>query len=127
LENAINKIMIVEDDESVGELLHTIFAGVIGKYQVVYVKDGEEALKLARIVVPDIILLDINLPGLNGYDVCRQVKTDPNMSQTKIIMVTGMAQNSDWAKSKEAGADDYFTKPFRATALVERVETLLNK
>jgi len=117
--------MIVEDDESVSELLRTIFEGIMGKYTTLCVKDGEEAIRMARVNVPDLILLDINLPGLSGYEVCRAVKSDPNMSGTKVVMITGMAQTSDWVKAKEVGADDYFTKPFRSSALAAKVETLL--
>jgi CheY-like chemotaxis protein len=97
----------------------------MGRYHTVCAKDGEEALSIARIDVPDIILLDINLPGLNGYQVCRLVKADPGMSETKVIMITGMAQSYDQSKAREAGADGYFTKPFSSAALAKKVGTLL--
>lgn len=115
----------MEDDESVSELLRTICGSVMSCYRTLCARDGEEALAMARVDVPDIILLDINLPGLNGYEVCRLVKADPNMSETKVVMITGMAQTCDLLKAKKVGADDYLIKPFRATALVEKVESLL--
>jgi len=118
------KILIVEDEKHIIELLCTIFDG-LANYRTIYARDGQEALKLARINAPDIILLDIYLPELDGYEVCRFVKSDPTMSHTKVLMISGMAQNSDLLKAQEAGADDYITKPFISTALIEKVEALL--
>ena len=87
--------------------------------------DGEEALRIARVDNPDIILLDIQLPRLNGYEVCKSVKSDPTMSHTKVLMLSGMAQNSDRQKAQEAGADGYIAKPFSSIELLEKVEGLL--
>jgi DNA-binding response OmpR family regulator len=120
----IKKILIVEDEEDIIELLSAIFDDPEG-YRVLYARDGEEALRIAQLNNPDIILLDILLPKSNGYQVCKLIKSDPAMSHTKIIMLSGMAQNSDRQKAWEAGADDYIAKPFSSTALVEKVEELL--
>jgi DNA-binding response OmpR family regulator len=118
------KMLIVEDEEDILELLFAIFDDV-GDYRILCARDGEEAVKIARVDNPDIILLDIQLPKLNGYKVCKLIKSDPAMSRTKVLMLSGMAQNSDWLRAKEAGADDYITKPFESTALIEKVEALL--
>jgi DNA-binding response OmpR family regulator len=118
------KILIVEDEEDIIELLSAIFDD-LGDYKVLYARDGKEALGIARVGNPDIILLDILLPKLNGYKVCKLIKSDPAMSYTKVLMLSGMGQNSDWLKAQEAGADGYIVKPFRSTALVEKVEELL--
>jgi DNA-binding response OmpR family regulator len=118
------KILIVEDEEDILELLSAIFEE-FGDYGVLRARDGEEALRIARVDNPDIILLDIQLPKLNGYEVCKSVKSDPAMSPTKVLMLSGMAQNSDWQKAQEAGADGYITKPFSSIELVEKVEGLL--
>lgn len=118
------KILIVEDEEDIMKLLSAIF-GDLGDYEVLCARDGEEALRVARIDNPDIILLDILLPKLNGYKVCKLIKSDLAMSHTKILMLSGMAQNSDWLRAQEAGADGYIAKPFSSTALIEKVEELL--
>ncbi len=118
------KILIVEDEEDILELLSAIF-GDLGDYGILCARDGEEALRIARVDNPDIILLDIQLPKMNGHEVCKSVKSDSAMSHTKILMISGMAQNSDWQKAQEAGADGYIAKPFTSIALVEKVEELL--
>ena len=96
-----------------------------GDYRILSAMDGEEALKLARANSPDIILLDIHLPRLNGYEVCKSVKSDSTMSDTKVVMLSGMAQNHNRQKAQEAGADGYITKPFTSIELLENVEGLL--
>ena len=118
------KILIAEDEEDIFELLSAIF-GDLGDYEILCARDGEETLRIARVDNPDIILLDIQLPKLNGYEVCKLVKSDPIMSQTKVLMISGMAQNSDWHKAQEVGADGYIIKPFGSIELVEKVEELL--
>ena len=123
--NMNKKILIAEDEEDILELLSTIL-GDFGDYEILCARDGEETLRIARVDNPDIILLDIQLPKLNGYEVCKLVKSDPTMSQTKVLMISGMAQNSDWQKAREAGADSYIIKPFSSIELVEKVEELLS-
>ena len=118
-------ILIVEDEEDVLELLSTILR--LEGYKVRGAKDGEEALSIARGDNPNMILLDIQLPKLNGYEVCRSVKLDPAMSHTKVLMMSGMTQNFDRMKAHEAGADDYIAKPFSSFVLLEKVEDLLRR
>ncbi len=118
------KILIVEDEENILELLSVIF-GDLGDYEILCAKDGEEALRIARVDNPDIIVLDVRLPKLNGYEVCKSVKSDPAMSHIKVLMLSGLVQNSDLQKAQEVGADGYITKPFDSIALVEEVEELL--
>ncbi len=118
------KILIVEDEEDVLELLLEIF-GALGDYRVLCARDGEEALRITRADNPDIILLDIQLPKISGHEVCKSVKSDLAMRHTKVLMLSGMAQNSDWQKAQQAGADAYMTKPFSSIVLVEQVEELL--
>lgn len=120
----MKKILIVEDEENILELLSAIF-GDLGDYRIHCARDGEEALRIARLDNPDIILLDILLPKINGHEVCKSVKSDPAMSHTKILMLSGMAQNSDRRKAQEVGADAFIAKPFNSIALVEKVEELL--
>jgi len=123
---APKKILIVEDDEHIVDLFCAIFDGLVN-YRTTYAKSGQEALRVTRIDVPDIILLDIHLPELDGYEVCRFVKSDPAMSRTKVLMISGMAQNIDLLKAQEAGADGYITKPFIPTELIEKIEAFLGR
>ena len=122
--NKIKKILVVEDEEDIVELLCAIFDGLVG-YEALYAKDGEEGFRIARADNPDIILLNIQLPKLNGYELCKLMKSDPAMSHTKIIMLSGRTQNYDRLRAQEAGADDYITKPFTSTVLVEKMDALL--
>jgi two-component system alkaline phosphatase synthesis response regulator PhoP len=118
------KILIAEDEEDIIELLCSIFDD-IEDCEAFCARDGEEALGITRMNNPDIIVLDIQLPRLNGYEICKLVKSDPAMAQIKVLMLSGMVQNSDRLKAHEAGADDYITKPFSSTELIEKVEKLL--
>lgn len=120
----IKKILIVEDEEDIVGLLCAIF-GDFANYETLYAKDGQEALNITRDNNPDIILLDIQLPELTGYEVCRLVKSDPALSHTKVLILSGRPQDSDCLKAREAGADDCISKPFSSIALFEKVEELL--
>ena len=117
------KILIVEDEETILKMLLTIFG--LEDYEVLCTRDGEDALRIAREDEPDLILLDVRIPKINGHEVCRSVKSDPAMSHTKILMLSGMVQNYDMRKAQEVGADAYITKPFDTTLLLEKVEELL--
>ena len=121
----IMKILIVEDEDDVCELLKTIFNDHIG-YEVLWAKDGHEAIKIARDENPAIILLDVQLPGLTGYEVCRSIKSNPALSNMRVLMLSGMTQYHDQQKAQEAGADEFIIKPFIPNALLEMVEELLN-
>ena len=118
------KILIVEDEADILELLSEIFSD-LGGYRIFCARDGEEALKITREDSPDIILLDILLPKMNGYDVCKSVKSDPAICHIKVIMTSGMVRISDWPKAQEVGADAFIAKPFDSITLVEKVEELL--
>jgi two-component system cell cycle response regulator len=118
------KILIVEDEEVVVKLLAAIFSDLMN-YMTFYARNGREAINIARVNNPNIILLDIQLPDITGYEVCKLVKSDPAMSHTKVVILSGMTQNSDWLKAQEVRADDYIAKPFNSIALMKRVEELL--
>jgi two-component system, cell cycle response regulator len=80
---------------------------------------------MARNEIPDIVLLDVYMPGLNGYEVCKLLKADPATLHTKVIIISAMIQDFDQLKSQEAGADGFIGKPFSSTTLIEKVEALL--
>ena len=95
-------------------------------YRVVEAIDGEEAIKLAETEKPDLILMDIQLPKKSGYEATAAIKSNPDLKHIPIIAVTSYALSGDDKKAYEAGCDDYMTKPFRPSMLVEKVESFLS-
>ena len=118
------KILIVEDDEPILTLLSEIF-GCTTDYIIICAQNGEEALRIVRSDHPDLILLDVQIPGISGHEVCKEVKSDTATARTKILVVSGMVQKCDERKALQAGADGFITKPFRSAILMEKVEELL--
>ena len=121
-----SKILIVEDEEAIRGLLSEIFC-VLEDCSILFSRDGEEALRTARVNSPDIVLLDVQIPKLNGYEVCRSTKSDGDLANAKIIMLSGMAQYSDRQQALEAGADAFITKPFDISALINKVKECLKQ
>ena len=117
------KILIVEDEPDMVELisLHLKTAG----YDVVTASDGEEALKKAREILPDLIVLDLMLPELDGLEVCKILRRDPATANIAILILTAKAAEVDRVVGLELGADDYVTKPFSPRELVLRVKRLI--
>jgi two-component system, OmpR family, phosphate regulon response regulator PhoB len=120
-----SKILIVEDDPDISELLQ--FNLEKNGYAALRCEDGEEALKLAQKHSPDLILLDILLPGLNGLEVCRRLKRNPALEHIPIIMVTAKGEEMDRVVGLELGADDYIVKPFSIREILLRVQKLLER
>jgi CheY-like chemotaxis protein len=94
-------------------------------YKILEAKEGREALEVARAHHPELVLLDVMLPDLSGIEICRELKSDPLMASTTIIMLTAKAQQTDLDEAEAAGADGYFTKPFSPIALTQKVEAIL--
>jgi adenylate cyclase len=117
------RILVVDDTPANVRMLQTRLAHE--GYDVVVARDGEEALAVARERLPDLVLLDIMMPKLDGIEVCRRLKGDPAFPFTPIIMVTAMADTKDLVAGFEAGGDDYLTKPVDQQALVARVRSML--
>ncbi|MEE8637520.1 MAG: response regulator [Candidatus Margulisiibacteriota bacterium] len=121
----MQKILVVDDEPDVASLL-TLMLKSQG-YEVITAGDGQEALEKARSEKPDLIVLDIMLPKLDGYKVARMLKFDENFSHIPIIMVTAKIQEKDKKTGIEMGADAYVTKPFDTTALLEKIKETLPK
>ena len=119
------KILIVEDEEDILELLRYNLAKE--GYQVKGVESGEEALQEAVSKPPDLILLDLMLPGVDGFDVCKNLKSNSKTSHIPIIMITAKGEDADIVSGLELGADDYITKPFSPRVLIARVKTVLRR
>lgn len=118
-------IFIVEDEEDILELLryHLTRDG----YTVSTVANGEEALVAIPAAMPDLVLLDLMLPDVDGLDVCRGLKGDRKTAEIPIIMVTAKGEESDVVTGLELGADDYITKPFSIKILIARIRTVLRQ
>jgi adenylate cyclase len=117
------RILIVDDNEINRDILLTRL-GPQG-YELLQACDGEEALSVAREKLPDLILLDVMMPKIDGIEVCRQLKADTNLPFIAIILVTAKADTKDVVGGLEAGADEYLTKPVDQAALVARVKSML--
>jgi len=116
-------ILIVEDNPASLDILQTRLTAY--DYKVITATDGEAGLAMARETQPDLILLDIMMPKMDGIEVCRRIKTDTSLPFVPIIMVTAKAESKDVVAGLEAGADEYLTKPVDHTALVARVKSML--
>ena len=119
------KVLIIEDDPDIIELLRYNLARE--GYKVSACKDGELGLMEARKQLPDLILLDLMLPGMNGLEVCRKLKGGEKTSVTRIIMITAKGEESDVVSGLELGADDYVTKPFSPRELLARIKAVLRR
>jgi two-component system phosphate regulon response regulator PhoB len=118
-------ILIVEDEEDIAELLEYNLER--NGYQPASVGTGEDGLNRARELQPDLLLLDLMLPGLSGLKVCRELKSDPATAGIPIIMLTAKGEEEDVIAGFEAGADDYVTKPFRPKVLLARIQAVLRR
>lgn len=116
------KILIVDDDENIAELISLYL--IKECFDTEIVSDGTAALKVAKEYQPDLILLDIMLPGIDGYEVCTEIR---KTSQVPIIMLTAKGEIFDTVLGLKLGADDYITKPFDSFELVARVKALLRR
>lgn len=117
------RILIADDNPDNLEIFRTRLA--VHGYDIITAVDGEEALAAAREQLPDLILLDVMMPKLDGVDVCREIKSDASLPFIPIVMLTAKASTQDVVTALEAGADEYLTKPVEHSALVARVKSML--
>jgi len=122
---AQEQILVVEDEEDILELI-TYNLSREG-YATTGVTSGEDALVTAKTDVPDLVLLDLMLPGIDGLEVCRELKTEPKTRQTPIIMLTAKGEETDIVAGLELGADDYIVKPFSPRILIARMRAVLRR
>jgi DNA-binding response OmpR family regulator len=119
------KIAVIEDEADILEVI--VYNLSKEGYEVCSALDGEEGLQLVKKEAPDLVLLDLMLPGLDGIEVCRKLKADPAAHSISIIMVTAKGEESDIVLGLGIGADDYVTKPFSPRELIARIKSVLRR
>jgi len=119
------KIVVIEDEPDIREVIE--YNLTREGYRARSTRDGEDGLRLVREEAPDVVLLDLMLPALDGIDVCRQLKADPLTRAIPIVMVTAKGEESDIVLGLGVGADDYVAKPFRPKELIARVKAVLRR
>lgn len=119
----MNKILVVDDEQDILELVEPMLAA--NSYEVLKALSGEEAITLAENSSPDLILLDIMMPGLDGIETARRLKQNEKTAKIPIIMLTALVNSDNVGRSLEAGAVDYISKPFEPKTLLEKIRKAL--
>jgi len=119
------RVLIADDEPNIVTSLEFLMeqAGM----EVRVARDGQEAIDLAESVRPDLILLDVMMPVLNGYEVCQRLKSDPKLRHVRVLILSAKGRDVEVAKGRELGADGYITKPFSTRELVSKVRALLGQ
>jgi two-component system alkaline phosphatase synthesis response regulator PhoP len=118
-----SRILIADDNQPNRELLEAYLADL--DCQIEHAADGQETLAKVRSFRPDLILLDVMMPKLSGFEVCQQLKSDPATSRIMILMVTALNEPGDIERAVRAGTDDFLSKPINKVELLKRVENML--
>ena len=118
-----NRILVVEDEESLLKLESILFTSK--GYAVTGVRDGNEALAAVLANRPDLVVLDVMLPGMDGFEVCRAIKQNPLTRSIPVVMLTAKKSSLDLERGRSAGADAYLTKPFKSVRVLEVIEGLI--
>ena len=121
----MQKILIIEDERSLVEVLTYNFSKE--GFEVIHASDGQTGLQLARTELPDLVLLDLMLPAVDGLQVCQKLRSDPRTRDIRILMLTARSEEIDEIIGFNMGADDYVTKPFKMKPLIHRVKALLRR
>jgi len=121
----MKKVLIVDDEQDIVESLEFVLVAAGFECHCAY--NGEDGLNLAREILPDLIILDVMMPKINGFKICRLLKYDNKYKNIPILMVTARSQDDDKQIGEETGVDEYITKPFELDDIVKKVEGYLNK
>lgn len=122
---AKQKIMVVEDEESLLKLESILLTS--RGYQVCSMRNGKDALECMEKEKPDLVLLDVMLPEVDGFEVCRQIKENPLTRHIPVVLLTAKKGREDMAKGEEVQADWYITKPFKSAMVIETIQRFLNR
>jgi DNA-binding response OmpR family regulator len=119
----VHRILLVDDEPAIRELVENILSP--DEYEVFHAEDGAEALDVVRAKAPDLVVLDLMMPMMNGIETCRQIKQEPSTAETSVLMLTARTDYDSRVDSEEAQADAYLTKPFSPFTLLKMIEHLL--
>ncbi|MCK5219602.1 response regulator [bacterium] len=122
----VDKILIIEDEPDIMELVEVMLSSD-ENYQLLKAMDGQKGLDLAMSEKPDLVLLDIMLPKLDGYEICRRLKGNPETAHILIVMLTAFGQKREIEEGYKVKADDYIVKPFEPLKLRQRVKKILTE
>lgn len=120
-----SKVLVVDDNPQMVELLQANLESGLPQVTILTASDGQEALAMVAQHRPDLVLLDIMMPRMSGFEACRHIKADPATRMIPVIMVTALDEQADIERGVEVGADDYLVKPINKVELLSRVKTLL--
>lgn len=118
------RVLLVDDEEGILSLISATL-GYDNRYDLTVARNGQEALSVAKRERPDLVILDLLMPALDGCAVCRAIKESPATAHAKVIVLTALAQSTDRQRAAAAGADDFITKPFSPTKLLAKVSEML--
>ena len=118
------RVLVAEDDAALRRLLGTTLGSE--HFEVIHAIDGEDALRVARQEQPALVLLEVNMPKLDGFEVCRHLKSEAATADIKVVLLSGRTAEEDRERGHAAGADEYFTKPFSPVQLLNRIYALLD-
>ncbi|HAF96227.1 MAG: hypothetical protein A2X34_05595 [Elusimicrobia bacterium GWC2_51_8] len=121
----MSRILIIDDDPAVRTLLSEVFSSLEPRHEIMAAHDGKQGVEFAKLSVPDVVVLDLDMPGLNGYEVCSRLRAEPATCRVLILMLTGTTDLAGAMKGLAGGADDYITKPFNIDEVAARVQALL--
>src|SRR3989304_2900149 len=122
---ANERVLVVEDEEDIQELVNYVLSKE--GFHVTGVRSGEEAMRKLRAGPPDLVVLDLMLPGLDGLEVCRLMRADAGLKSVPVVMLTAKGEEADIVAGLELGADDYLTKPFSPRVLLARIRAVLRR
>ena len=122
-DNRKNRILIVDDNQANCELLEAYLDGIACETAIA--QDGQQALEMVPEFQPDLILLDVMMPKLSGFEVCQKLKSEPATSRIMILMVTALNELGDIERAVDAGTNDFLSKPVNRVELIKRVENML--
>lgn len=117
------RVLIVDDEKNIVVSLEFLLEQAGYQYEIA--RDGQEAMKLLEEFLPDLVLLDVMLPHINGFEVCRRIRENAQWAETKIVMLTAKGQEVEMAKGLALGADAYISKPFSTKMLIQKINEIL--
>lgn len=118
-----NKILVVDDEPNIVRSLTFVLNK--GGYDVSFARDGEQAMTMIRDSKPNILILDVMMPNKSGYEVCNEIKSDPDLRDIHVVMLTAKGQDDDRETALSQGADEYISKPFSPIKILARVKEIL--